>query len=409
MDDPPIKPGSILWSTDLHIVAFNYDFDVSRFVAIDSWIESFNPLTYIYTLICILLFVSWFTFFATCNDWISSSVARWFKKSRKNNEYRRIKRAIYRSMKIFPKMFFNSIIAMIDQQLINPSFFPLKILVTLFYIATFILVQGYYINIASTDMFAFGRSPFIDRLDDLLNDPQYRKLTVASPGGVWHEMYLKQSLNGSLEHRLWERIQNEGINIPIKIYPTYFKKEVSTELIPVVKQKRILIMDRRIIPGFKSLICRAKNRLVSYVAFWDMIHTSREGFGQVLLLPMFSIHSDEYFVKYVNYKHDQLFQSHILQNIMDIAGRKDLDDIESNTRYSLNNTICNDGGKFEGIASVQKSFPFLFFRPFFWLCSYMISIATIVFILEKLSKCYAEKLRNKSVEMSMRDPVENES
>lgn len=405
---PPIQLGSILWSTDLRIVAFNHDFKVSRSVAIDSWIESFDSLTYIYTLICILVFVSWFTFFAVCNDWISLSVARWFKKSRTKNEYRRIQRAVYRSMKVFPKIFFDSIIAMTDQQLIDPSFFPLKILVILFYIATFILIQGYYTNVASTDMVAFARSPFIDRLDDFLNDPQYRELTVASLGGVWHEIELKNSLDGSLEHRLWERIQNEGIYIPIKIYPKYVR-EVSDELIPLVKQKRIVVMDRRITPSFRSLLCRAKNRLMKYIAFWDMVHTSREGFGHVILVPMFSIHSDESFVKYVSYKHNQLFQSHILQNIIDTVGRKDLDNVESNTRYSFNNTMCNDSVAFEGILSVLKSFPFKFFQPLFWLCLYMVSIAIITLILEKLSKCCTKKLRHKSAEMSIRDTVENGS
>ena len=213
-----------------------------------------------------------------------------------------------------PRIIMDSLIALINQQTFISGNFSANILIVFYLIAMFNLIFGYFLNLVSVDVVAIQPVDTIDTLSDLLDHERFKNFDVFTIGGVWHEEALKSARINSPENQLWKRIPNENY-----IYTNYIPTNLGPEIIDhilshlndVVNGSAVTVVDRQAIPVLRAELCH----LCPYLDY-HRHHMSKDWFGERLLVPMISTGSDEKLISWIRYKYRQIFQSSLLQSLV---------------------------------------------------------------------------------------------
>lgn len=264
----------------------------------------------------------------------------------------------------------DSLIALINQQTFISRNFSTKILVVLYVIGIFNLIFGYFLNLVSVDLVATQPIDTIDTLSDLLNHERFKHFDVLTVGGVWHEEVLKSARINSPENQLWKRIPNENF-IPAILGQEFISHALSYHD-DVVNGPTVVVLDRQFIPGFRSVLC-----CFSPYLDYHRHHVSKDWFGERLLVPMISTRSDEKFISWIKYKYRQIFQSSLLQSLV----QRSYIVITNTNESPLRSMRCAEGWN-EEEKTPPQAFKFLFFLPLFFLCLCIMMISVIILILE---------------------------
>ena len=263
----------------------------------------------------------------------------------------------------------------------TPSNTAQKLVVTFYFAGIFNLVFGYFLNLISVDMVAVQPVDTIDTLSDLLDNEKFRKLQVHTVGGLWHEMALKSAPVGSDEKRLYQRIPEQNY-IPAEFDPEVMKDNLGI-LNKLVEGKSVFIFDRQGLPTIKSFMYQLTDG-----GHNGRLHTSKDWFGERLLVSMMSKSSRSEFVEWSRYKLRQIFESNLINHILDTASYE----------VEIQGSSMSHRLKFmfpEVTKPNPPPEPFFvqFFVPLFQLCCYIISFASIVLLIENIVSKINDLLR----------------
>ena len=247
-----------------------------------------------------------------------------------------------------------------------------------FYVfAIFNLIFGYFLNLISTDMVALQPVDTIDTLSDLLENEKFSKFEVVAPGGVWHEMVLRSALSGSKEERLYQRIGREHF-IPVRSDPQLVQVMLE-KFNQFLGGKMAMVTDRQAMPVSKSMACQVTN-----CDDIERYHVSKDWFGERLLVSTISESSRSELVAWSRYKLRQIFESNVLEHIIDVASYEM--DIRGASKYQRLKLMFPNSGPQDALP--PKPFTISFFNPLFVLCLHIPSFAFIVLLLE----CFTSKV-----------------
>lgn len=366
IDDVPIIEGSVYWSTELGILSVKEEENKFN-VGMESWFKSFDYFTYSYSMICITLFTLWYTIVLGHEQFLDFILKQMDKYSRiklKRKKikmekiiFRAIKRLINKCFNYYPKIVGSSILSLIDEQFLMVKDFKTKIMSTLLYVFTSVLVMGYFFNLASVDMVAVQTVETIDSLSDLMTKEKFQNVTIMIPGGLWQETALKGAPSGSLENNMYQRIVSDGF-----IFPLSLKTGILIDLVPhldrIGRGLEVLVIDKVVQPVIKSAFCQIRKDVSK-----NRYHSSKDSFGEKLLVPMISKSSSQEFIRWSRYKvrqslemksfHSLAINAHMTVTVGDMSDYQKM--------------ICVDG---EGNESTDPPQPFelIFFMPLIKIC-----------------------------------------
>ena len=381
-EEAPINLGSVLWSTELSILSLKgVDEEIQK--GIEIWFQGFDKFVYEYLLLSIFLFSSWFTLFLGL-DMYSKKFEKYSKRMKMRQfgekiDNRIIRKVIRKSFSSLIETLWNSLLALVDEQMFKASNYRIKFLVSFYLIAIFNLIFGYFLNLISVDMIAVQSVQTIDTLQELMEGKMFKNLSVVTVGGLWQESALKSATVGSLERKLSERIREENY-IPMDFDPQSVSK-IFPHLSPLSRSEEVIVIDRQAIRLFKSVLCQCTN------IDPERYHASKDWFGERLLCTMISKSSDEELLKWSRYKFRQLFQSHIAKQYIDHVHRE----ISVQPMTEFKKIQCAEGitGK---ETKLPDPFKLKYFIPSLVLSLYIFSSAFICLIVEIFCGTLKKKL-----------------
>ena len=244
-------------------------------------------------------------------------------------------------------------------------------MVTFYAIAIFNLVFGYFLNLISVDMVALEPVDKIETLSDLLENEKFGTFDVYTVGGLWQELALKTASIGSQEGRLYQRIGQKNI-IPITIDAEGVKGAIAMAT-KFVSGRMVAVADTQVMPIVKSIAGQLLN-----TDDVDRFHTSKDWFGERLLVAMISESSQSDLVTWSRYKFRQMFQSNLVNHIVDMASYEL--EIAGSSKYRRLKLMYQKSS--EPDTSPPPPFTVLFFSPLLMLCLYVMSIAFMILLLE---------------------------
>ena len=313
-----------------------------------------------------IFFSSWFVLLRAFNEYnenilksTSSKCTNSKKVSKAKKERTRtriIGKVIRKSVLSLIQSLWNCSMAVISVPLFKEFDYSSKVLVTFFLAGIFNLIFGFFLNLISVDMVAIQPVDRIDSLYDLMEGEKFTSLTVTTMGGLWQESALKSATVGSLEQRLSERIKNHNY-IPFNLDQRSLGTVVP-HLEPFSKSKEVIVIDRVLIKLIKSMLCQFNDRTES-----ESYHTSKDWFGERLLVPIISKSSSEKLINWSRYKTRQLFQSHIFRRFI-----QDMHRTISVSEMSEFQKVQCVAGVLEPDSRLPDPFQIEFFAPFILLC-----------------------------------------
>lgn len=288
-----------------------------------------------------------------------------------------------KSMKEFPYILWDFFHVFIGKHVIRSTPSPsTKCLSVFFTVAIFNLVNGFFLNLVSVDMVAVFPPKTIDSLPNLMDDSEFQNRRILTLGGLWHEEATKGSEKGSLENRLYERIKSEGKFVSGVLRPNIINEAIGHAL-PFAEGKDVIVIDRQLTPVLKSAVCQ----VVPHIH--DRFHMSEDWFGERLLAAIVSKTSDPSLLEWMRYKYRQVFQSFLMQNLIQkLAYRLRLEP-DVNFFKILH---CIDGIH-DDAKDLPASFDINFFTPLLVLCLCMIFLALLSLSVEMVIRKISEKIR----------------
>ena len=374
-----VNIGPVYWSTELNILSFT-GFPVGVSQGIESWLLSFDTLTYVYLLLSIFLVTILFQFLKTFADYRQHQkkvLRRRSRRIRSKNEHRQIvidnldiHTIIREGVVDYTYTAFASVATILEKYVIRSDTRPTKILATWFIMSIFILISGYFLNLISVDMVAIQSPVTLDTLHELANEDMFKQVKIMAPGGVWHEAALRGSIPNSSEYKVWERIAKEGKFLESSLKPE-LAEEASKYALPFLEGKSVAIIDSHVVPVIKATLCQFGTNPETF-------HTSKEWFGERLLVPIVSRSSDARLLHWIRFKYRQLFQSFLLQNMVRTSSYR-VKAHDEDTGYKV--LICLSGEKTND-NNIPDPFGIHFFFPVIRICFIVLSFSFISLIVE---------------------------
>lgn len=393
-EDEPVQLGSVFWSTELSIFSTIGEPTKQR-IGLESWIDCFDSITYLYIFLSVVLFTLCFMFFLSYYEYETLRNKLTRRKRRRRQQERvatkSMRLVIRKSMTGFPYILWDFFHAFIGKHVIrSPPSPPTKCLSVFFAVAIFNLVNGFFLNLVSVDMVAVFPPKSIDSLTNLMDDSEFQDRRILTAGGLWHEEVMKGSEKGSLENRLYERIKSEG-----RFFSNVLRPDIINEMIgyalPFTEGNDVIVIDRQLTPVIKSAVCQ----VVPHIR--DRFHMSKDWFGERLLATIVSKTSDPSLLEWVRYKYRKVFESFLTQNLIGKLAYKLRLGQDVNFFKILH---CIDG--IQDAKDLPASFDINFFTPLLAPCLCMIFLAllslSVEMVIRKISEKICQPVKKKRVE-----------
>lgn len=263
---------------------------------IEGWMHIFDTLTYHYMLISFFMFAMIFIVISMAWDMMSK---RGKKKKRKKKK-RRILRIIKRGKNMFLDIFWNIYQLMLNIYSFQTPTMASKVLVTMFVVSIFLLIQEIFLGLAGTDMVVERQDKYVDSVSRLLNDADFNRTRIVMPGSLWQQINLRNARPGSDERRIYERVSDW---IKINFDASFVGYMVNLFNRKILAMTHVGSTDGKLIPALKSLACQ--------MVGWDArrLHICSDRYSIQNMVSVLSKSSDERLLKWMYHYQTRIFQS----------------------------------------------------------------------------------------------------
>lgn len=403
MDDEPVIPGPVWTSTEMAILSRKFESTRDKHGP-EGWLNNFDVLVYVYTLICLILFATYYIMSDILND--EKVRMKTIEDILKNGKIKlkTIERKILKDHHIRSKYIksarlisFKCLTSFIRVESFSTPSIKHTFIVLALNVGLFILIQAIFLGLTSTEMIADQPVPIIDQLDDLLFGAPFKHMEVGIPGGLWQSTILNETPSDTLEGQLWNRVK---YHLPIRVDKLDTVINVLNKgMDKLFRYESVLVVDKTIISAFKSIICQTRG-----LENGSKVHISRGStFAERLITFSTSKSSDQKLVEWINYRQNLLLQSGLTKNWVASTSYYFIMD-QSSSYQSI--VKCLDGE--EQDQNDPQAVGMEYFFGVIILIIYISIIFTLILFIERKFECYSKLFTVETFEREKQNQVQGQ-